>query len=80
MRVRKQEIGTKNLVGKKIESLRKAANMRQKELLAQLQVRGVSINASALSKLEGQVRMVSDFELVALADVFDMTVDELLQP
>ncbi len=80
MRIRKQEIGTKNLVGKKIESLRKAANMRQKELLAQLQVRGVSINASALSKLEGQVRMVSDFELVALADVFDVTVDELLKP
>ncbi len=79
MRRRKQEIGTRNLIGKKIESLRKAAGMRQKELLAQLQVRGVSINASALSKLEGQFRAVSDFELVALADIFDVTVDELLK-
>ncbi|MDO4154087.1 MAG: helix-turn-helix domain-containing protein [Candidatus Fimenecus sp.] len=78
MRKREQEIGTRNLVGAKVERLRQKAGMRQKELLAQLQVRGVSINASALSKLEGQVRTVTDYELVAIADVFGLTVDELL--
>ena len=78
MRKREQEIGTRNLVGAKVERLRQKAGMRQKELLAQLQVRGVSINASALSKLEGQVRTVTDYELVAIADVFGLTIDELL--
>ncbi|MGN0519666.1 MAG: helix-turn-helix domain-containing protein [Candidatus Fimenecus sp.] len=78
MRKREQEIGTRNLVGTKVERLRREAGMRQKELLAQLQVRGISINASALSKLEGQVRTVTDFELVAIADVFGLTVDDLL--
>ena len=78
MRKREQEIGTSNLVGAKVERLRQKNGMRQKELLAQLQVRGVSINASALSKLEGQVRTVTDYELVAIADVFGLTVDELL--
>lgn len=78
MRKREQEIGTRNLVGAKVERLRQKNCMRQKELLAQLQVRGVSINASALSKLEGQVRTVTDYELVAIADVFGLTVDELL--
>lgn len=79
MRKREQEIGTRNLIGKKVETLRRKAGMRQKELLAQLQVRGISINASGLSKLEGQLRTVNDYELVALADVFDLTVDELLK-
>ena len=78
MRKREQEIGTRNLVGAKVERLRQKAGMRQKELLAQLQVRGISINASALSKLEGQVRTVTDYELVAIADVFGLTIDELL--
>ncbi len=78
MRKREQEIGTRNLVGAKVERLRQKTGMRQKELLAQLQVRGIAINASALSKLEGQVRTVTDYELVAIADVFGLTIDELL--
>ena len=78
MRKREQEIGTRNLVGAKVERLRQKTGMRQKELLAQLQVRGISINASALSKLAGQVRTVTDYELVAIADVFGLTIDELL--
>lgn len=78
MRKREQELGTRNLIGKKVERLRRETGMRQKELLAQLQVRGISINASGLSKLEGQLRTVTDYELVALADVFDLSVDELL--
>ena len=79
MRNREQALGTHNLVGAKVECLRKANGMRQKELLAQLQVRGISINASALSKLEGQVRTVTDYELVAIADVFGLSVDDLLK-
>lgn len=78
MRKREQEFGTRNLVGKKVGALRREKGMQQKELLAQLQVRGISINSSGLSKLEGQLRTVTDYELVALADVFDLSVDELL--
>ena len=47
-------------------------------MLAQLQVSGVDMNASGLSKLEGQIRFVTDFELVALADILDVSVDWLL--
>ena len=52
--------------------------MKQKELLAQLQVRGVDLSASGLSKLEGQVRYVTDFELLALADILSVSVQWLL--
>ena len=77
MRIRKQALGNRNLVGAKIEQLRRAAGMKQKTLLAQLQVRGIDMNASGLSKLEGQIRLVTDIELMALADIFDTTMDEL---
>ena len=66
MRLRKQELGDRNLVGNRVELVRKQKGMKQKELLAQLQVNGVDMNASGLSKLEGQIRFVTDVELVAL--------------
>ena len=78
MRLRKQELGNRNLVGARVELARKNQDMKQKELPAQLQVSGVDMNASGLSKLEGLVRHVTDFELVALADILNVSVDWLL--
>lgn len=78
MRLRKRELGNKNLVGARVEAIRKRKKIKQKELLAQLQVRGVDMNASGLSKLEGQIRMVTDIELVALSDILEVSIDFLL--
>ncbi len=78
MRIRKQALGDRNIVGAKVEARRKAINMKQKDLLTQLQIKGVDLNASGLSKLEGQLRFVTDFELKALSEVLDMSVNELL--
>ena len=78
MRQREQALGTRNLVGARVEMARKSQGMKQKELLAQLKVNGVDMNASGLSKLEGQHRYVMDFELAALADVLHVKVDWLL--
>lgn len=78
MRLRKQALGNRNLIGARVEQARKELGMKQKELLAQLQVNGVDMNASALSKLEGQMRSVNDFEIVALANILNVSVDWLL--
>lgn len=78
MRLRNQPLGNKNLIGARVESARKNLGMKQKELLAQLQVRGVDLNASGLSKLEGQIRFVTDFELLALASILNVPVEWLL--
>lgn len=78
MRLRKQELGTKNIVGARVEAKRKELGMKQKEFLAQLQVAGMDITASGLSKLEGQIRSVADFELVILSDVLGVKVEWLL--
>lgn len=78
MRVRKQELGSRNIAGCRVEQRRKTIGMKQKDLLTQLQVRGIDLNASGLSKLEGQIRSISDYELVALADVLGVSVNWLL--
>lgn len=78
MRIRKQPFGERNIVGAKIEARRKAINMKQKDLLTQLQIKGIDLNASGLSKLEGQLRNVSDFELKALSEILGVSVNELL--
>jgi transcriptional regulator with XRE-family HTH domain len=78
MRTRKQELGDMNIVGAKVETKRKSIGMKQKDLLAQLQIRGIDLNASGLSKLEGQLRGVTDYELKALAQSLDVSVNWLL--
>ncbi|WP_304584358.1 helix-turn-helix domain-containing protein [Acutalibacter muris] len=78
MRLRGQPLGTKNLIGARVENARRNQGMKQKELLAQLQVRGVDLNASGLSKLEGQIRYVTDTELLALSQILGVSVMWLL--
>lgn len=78
MKPRKQELGNKNIIGSKITKLRLERNIKQKELLAKLQTRGIDIPPSSLSKLEGQTRPVTDIELKTLAEIFDISTDELL--
>ncbi len=78
MRLRKQEIGDKNIVGARIEAARKSQAMKQKELLAQLQVRGIDMSASGLSKVEGQIRSVSDYELLAFSEILNVSIMWLL--
>lgn len=78
MRIRKQALGTRNIVGAKVEQRRKAIGMKQKDLLTQLQVKGIDLNASGLSKLEGQLRSVMDFELVAIAETLGVSINWLV--
>ena len=74
---KRKTLGSENLVGQNIVLLRKRKNMKQTDLLAQLQVRGIDINQSALSDIEGQNRKVSDRELVAFADILGVSLDTL---
>lgn len=78
MRLRKKALGNRNIVGARVEAARKSQGMKQKTLLAQLQVNGVDMNASGLSKLEGQIRYVTDIELAALATILNVSVDWLM--
>lgn len=78
MRQRKLELGSKNLVGARVTEARQMRGMKQVELLARLQTRGIDISIHALSLLEGQKRPVTDIELAALSDILSVSVDWLL--
>ena len=54
--------------------------MKQKELLAQLQVRGIDIGQTSLSDLEGQRRLATDREVKALAEIFQIPMEQLFTP
>lgn len=76
MRPRKA-LGNKNCVGATITKLRKERGWRQHELLAKMQVRGIDIGKSSISDLEGQNREVRGNELLALADIFGIPLEQL---
>jgi len=75
---RKLQLGNRNIIGARVTEARKNQGMKQVELMAKLQTIGVDISIPALSLLEGQKRPVSDFELKALADILNVSVDWLL--
>lgn len=77
MKIRKQEYGDCNMVGKKIEALRKGKGIKQAAFIAQLQTMGLDINPTSYSKLEGQVRLASDKEIYIIAKALGVTVDSL---
>lgn len=78
MKPRKAPYGDKNISGATIEQIRKQLGMKQLELVSRMQVLGVDINPSSLSKLEGQVRVATDIELQAIAKIFGMSIDDLI--
>ena len=78
MRLREHPLGTRNIVGAHVEQARKNQGMKQKDLLARLQTAGIGLDASGLSRLEGQARCVTDHELAALAGILGVSVDWLL--
>lgn len=78
MNKRRLSLGNQNMIGKRVTETRLSMGMKQKELLAQLQVRGIEMSIPALSLLEGQKRPVSDFELDALSEVLNVEIEWLM--
>ena len=70
MKIRKQEYGNANMVGKNIETLRKERGIKQKDFIAKMQVMGCDMNPTSYSKLEGQIRIATDKEIYVIAKIF----------
>lgn len=77
MKIRKQVYGDVNLVGKNIERLRKSRGIKQKDLIAQMQVMGCDMNPTSYSKLEGQIRIATDREIYTIAKILHVRMEEL---
>lgn len=79
MKPRKAEYGDKNICGANVEQIRKSQGMKQTTLISQMQLLGVDIKPSSLSKLEGQIRIATDTELKAISQILGVSMEELVQ-
>lgn len=73
--------GKNNLCGEKIYTLRKqyTPKMSQRILAERLQIKGIDIDKNAIQRIESGERFVTDIELKVLAEIFEVTADELLK-
>ena len=71
----------RNIVGARVCQARKATKppITQIDLVARLQLLGVMIDQSTLSKIESEQRPVTDIEVVAFAKALKVSVAWLLE-
>ena len=69
----------KNIVGPRVRKARKESQVTQTELAAQLQLLGISIDRSAIAKLESGRRPASDIEVAAIAKVLKVPISWLFE-
>lgn len=79
LKTRKRAYGDTNIVGRRVEFLRKERGISQKDFISRMQTMGCDINPTSYSKLEGQVRIATDKEIYVIAQILDVSVDDLFE-
>ena len=79
MKIRKKPYGDCNVIGNRVEELRKEKGISQKDFISKMQTLGVDINPTSYSKLEGQIRAVTDKEIKAIAEILCISIDKLFE-
>lgn len=69
--------GKKNITGPIIKKLRKERKITQSELADILCDKGVLIERDSVSRIEIGTRFVADYELRALAEIFECEIKDL---
>lgn len=78
MFINKGKDGKNNLCGDQVARLRVAMQISQRQLADLLQLEGLEIDKNAIQRIEAGKRFVTDIELVHLAKVLKVRLDELL--
>lgn len=75
------DVKKKNVVGERVRQARRNAKppITQNDLVARLQVLGMKIDQSGISKIEGGRRPVFDFEVIALSKALNVMGNWLLE-
>lgn len=79
MFINKSNAGLNNICGKKISALRKNLGISQRELADKLQLIGLDVDKNTIQRIECGKRFVTDIELKKIAEIFDISTDELIQ-
>ncbi|MBQ8763439.1 MAG: helix-turn-helix transcriptional regulator [Clostridia bacterium] len=78
MFINKTEEGLNNICGKNIARLRMEMKISQRELADMMQLVGIDIDKNAVQRIECGKRFVTDIEIIAFAEIFKVSYDELL--
>ncbi len=70
--------GEKNLVGRRLKLLRARHHLSQRALASRLQLDGVDIDKNVITRIETNQRFVTDLELRAFAQLFEVSYDFLI--
>lgn len=71
--------GKKNLIGAKLIALRKKYHLSQRGLAHELQLAGYDMDKNVITRIETQQRYVTDIEIKALCDLFNITFEDLIK-
>lgn len=69
----------KNLIGERLKTLRADRGLSQRDLAGKLQLIGMDIDKNVITRIETNQRYVSDFELQALKQIFNVSYDYLIE-
>ena len=69
--------GNKNIISKKLKEVRCAKGISQQELAAKLQIMNINIDQQMISKIEKNMRQVTDYELLAICKCLNVKAEEL---
>ncbi len=67
-----------NISGENIKEIRKNKHYSQDDLATKLQLKGLPVTASTISKIESKDRSVSDKELLAFSKVLNTSAQDLI--
>lgn len=71
--------GEKNLISKRLIQLRKEHYLSQRDLSRKLQLAGYDMDKNVITRIETNKRYVSDIEIQALAHIFGVSCDYLIE-
>lgn len=69
---------SKNIIGKRIRTLRTERDLTQKALAQKLQLSGFDFTDLTILRIENGTRFVPDYEVKALSEVLGVSYSELL--
>lgn len=73
--------GKNNLCGDRVRQLRLAypTKLSQRGLADKMQLIGIDVDKNAIQRIECGKRFVTDIELKAIADIFSVSLDDLVK-
>lgn len=72
------ETGEKNLVGPRLKALRERDGLSQRDLAHRLQLIGMDMDKNVITRIETNKRYVTDLELRAIAAIFQVSYQYLI--